>query len=194
MKNFKQGLNDKQKIIALVIFAVCLLYADMQLFIGPTMRAMKTTGPKVKELKQKYVFAKNSAVNIPKYKQQIEQFNDKLSLHKMRFSTNQEISTLLKELSTTARNTGVKIVAVKPHTPVVNTKDAGSQEAYKRFPISIRAVCGYHQLGVFLNNLENAETFMRVTDIRILSDSKDIKAHQVYLLVNTYIISGEEVS
>lgn len=190
MISFKQEINKKQKFIAFGLLALCLVVADLRLFVGPTLKSIKTTGPQLSQAQRKYAFAKSAVVNIPRYKQQIDEFNSKLSLHKKRFSTNKEISSLLKELSTTARNTGVKIVAVRPHAP----QEEVSEEAYRRFPISINAVCGFHQLGVFLNSLENADTFMRVTDIKITSDPADIKGHQVYILINTYIISGEGVS
>lgn len=194
MTSFKQELNKKQKIIVFGIIGLCVVFADLRLLIGPWMKTIKTVGPKVSEAHREFAFAKDAATNIPKYRQQIAQYNDKLSLQKKRFSTNQEISSLLQELSTLAKNTDVKIVAVKPHPPIVKTEKEISEGAYKRFPISVRAVCGYHQLGAFLNNLENARTFMRVSDIRISTDSKNITGHQVYLLVSTYILSGEEAS
>jgi len=62
---------------------------------------------------------------------------------------------------------------------------------YQKFPISINAACGYHQLGTLLTRLENADTFMRVADIRITANPQNRTEHMVFILVNTYVLAEE---
>jgi len=171
------------------VITFCLLFANFKLFFKPTINSLKETLPQVKELQSKVIFVRNSIANIPRYKIQIEDLRKKLSFHKKKFSTKKEISYLLKELSDMAKDSGVKITAIKPYPAITTAELDGATTAYQKFPISIKATCGYHQLGSFLSELENADTFMRISDIRITETSQNPLEHLVYILVNTYIIT-----
>ncbi len=189
MKNFKQELLKNRKLVIYGIITLCLLIANYALFLKPTMASLAKTTPKLRRLQRELTTRQNAVANIPRYKAQIEEMREKLSSQKKRLSTKQEISSLLKRLSEIAKDSGVKILSIKPH-PVIagQQRDTGSG-TYQKYPISIKAVCGYHQLGIFLNKLENADTFMRVSDIKITADNKDFAQHLVYILVNTYILN-----
>lgn len=190
MRNLRRELYKKQKVVIYGLLTLCLLFGNYRLFFRPTVGSLIKTVPKAIDLQRKLNFARSAVANIPKYKQQTKELNRKLSSYKKKFSTQQEISSLLKELSDMARSAGVKIVALKPHPAVVASKKKDSNSAYKKFPISIQAACGYHQLGTFLNKLENAGIFMRVTDIKMTGNSRNPREHLVQILVNTYIITG----
>jgi Tfp pilus assembly protein PilO len=153
------------------------------------MASLGKTWPKLQELERKITIVNNDIANIQRYKGQIEDLRGKLSLYKKKFSTEQQISLLLKELSDIAKNSGVKIVAIKPYPAVTETQQSASLGAYQKFPISITAICGYHQLGTFLSELENGDIFMRITDMRITADNQNPVEHNVHMIVNTYILT-----
>lgn len=189
MRSLRLEIYKKQRLIIYVLITLCLLFGNYKLFFKPTIGSLIKTLPKARELQRNLNFARDAMVNIPKYKKQIEELRSELSSYRKKFSTKQETSYLLKELSEMAKNSGVKIIAIKPHAAVIATQQGVSKGVYQKFPISIQAVCGYHQLGSFLNKLENADIFMRVTDINITSNPQDSLAHLVNILLNTYIIT-----
>ena len=189
MKNFKQELLKNQKLVVYGIITLCLLVANYALFLKPTMASLAKTTPKLRQLQRELAASQSAVVNIPRYRVQIEEMKERLSHQKKKLSTKQEISSLLKGLSEIAKDSGVKILSIKPYPAVAGVgQDIGSG-TYQKYPISIKAICGFHQLGTFLNKLENADTFMRVSDIRITANSKDITQHHIYVLVNTYILN-----
>lgn len=189
MKNLRREIYKKQRLLIYVVVTLCLLFGNYKLFFKPTIGSLIKTLPRARELQRDFNFARKSVADIPAYKKQIEQMQGELSSYRKKFSTKQETSYLLKELSEMAKNSAVKIIAIKPYSAVIAAPQDAAKGAYQKFPISIQAICGYHQLGLFLNKLENADTFMRVTDINIASNPADPLAHQVYILVNTYIIT-----
>ncbi|MFC1806848.1 type 4a pilus biogenesis protein PilO [Candidatus Omnitrophota bacterium] len=192
MKNWKQEIIKNQKLVIYGVITLCLLIANFNLFIKPTISSLKDTVPKVRDLQRQLNSANIAIANKPRYESQIKDLSGRLSSHKKRFSTERQISALLKRLSQMAQNSGVKILSIKPHPAVTNSQQSNSISAYQKFPISINAKCGYHQLSTFLNKLENADTFMRVTDIKIANDPKSIMEHSSYILINTYVISSQE--
>jgi Tfp pilus assembly protein PilO len=189
LKNFRTQFIKNQKLIIYGIITACLLIANYTLFLKPTVVSLKDTLPRVTQMKRQFAADTNLIANIPRFKSQIEDMRKSMASFNKRFSTKQEISELLAGLSDIAKDSDVKILSVKPH-PVVDVQSSQAVSGvYQKFPISIRAICGYHQLGAFLNRFANEETFMRVADIKITADPKDPSQHMVYILVNTYIVS-----
>jgi Tfp pilus assembly protein PilO len=189
LKDFKAEIVKNQKLILYGIITLALVFANYRLFLKPIFSSLVQTTPRLNQEKKQLVSDQSMVSNIPRYKTQIEQMREAMSAHNKKFSTEQEISELLKGLSEIAKASGVKIVSIRPHPMVESKADSFTSSVYQKFPISIRAVCGYHQLGVFLNRLENNETFMRISDIKIVSDQKESTQHLVYILVNTYVLS-----
>ena len=189
MKNFRQELVKNQKLVIYGVITLCLLVANYTLFLKPTMASLAKTTPKLRQLQRQLVVDENAVASIPRYRTQIEDMRSKLSKQKKKLSTKQEISSVLKGLSEIAKDSDVKILSIKPYPAVTGQQQSTVSSAYQKYPISIKAVCGYHQLGIFLNKLESADTFMRVSDIKITADTKDYTQHLVYVLVNTYILN-----
>ncbi len=189
MKNFRQELVKNQKLIIYGIITLCLLIANYTLFLKPTMASLSKTTPKLRQMQRQLAVDENEVASIPRYRTQIEDMRGRLSKQKKKLSTKQEISSVLKGLSEIAKDSDVKILSIKPYPAVTGQQQNAVSSAYQKYPISIKAVCGYHQLGIFLNKLENADTFMRVSDIKIAADVKDYTQHLVYVLVNTYILN-----
>jgi Tfp pilus assembly protein PilO len=190
LRDLKTQIIKNQKLVICGVIALCLLLADYMFFLKPSVLSLIKTVPQLRNLKNQLATDRNLAANIQSYKIQIERMRNMMSSYKKKFSTAQETAYLLKGLSDMAKESHIKIAYIKPH-PAVETRPAGaSAGVYHKFPISIKAVCGFHQLGVFLSKLENDETFMRVSDLKISSDEKDPSSHLVYILVNTYLLSG----
>ena len=192
MKNLKQKIYKNQKLVIYGIIAFCIISADYVLFFKSLIADLKKTLPQAAQVHSRLTNANNAVVNIPRYEAQIKELRSRLSSYNKRFSTQQQISSLLQELSDIAKNSGVKITSVKPHSAVTQAQQGTATAVYKKFPISITATCGYHQLGIFLNNLENADTFMRIADISITADTNKSSERAVYIVVNTYILTDEK--
>jgi Tfp pilus assembly protein PilO len=98
----------------------------------------------------------------------------------------------LENLSEMAKDSNIKIVGIVPAISYFkDDKSANKSQIYREIPILITAKSGYHELGHFLNNLENADRFMKVADIDIKSNKTSPKKHDVELMVCTYILLPE---
>ena len=85
-----------------------------------------------------------------------------------------------------AKSANTKIVGIMPVTG--KEEKAEKNQIYKEIPILISAKSGYHELGRFLNSLENSDRFMKVGDMHIRANPATPKKHDVELLVLTYIL------
>jgi Tfp pilus assembly protein PilO len=189
LKNFKARLIKNQRPVIYGIITICLLIADYSLFLRPIFTSIKETMPCLGQMKRQLAADRALVANIPVFQSQIEAMRETMASSNKGFSNKQEISQLLAGVSDMAKDSGVKIVSIRPHTVVDTPAGNMGSGICQRFPISIRAICGYHQLGAFLSRFANDETFIRVADISIKSDPKDPLQHMAYILVNTYILS-----
>jgi type IV pilus assembly protein PilO len=188
LKNLQQEIYKNQKIIIYAVIACCVIFTDYHFFLRSLIAGIQQRSPQLKQLKRRLDTANNNVASIPRYENQIKELQETLSSYNKKFSTQQQISSLLQELSDMAKDSGVRITSVKPHSAVLEAQQ-GAVTAYKKFPISISATCGYHQLGIFINKVENSDTFMRVADITITANSNTPASHIVNMVINTYILT-----
>lgn len=119
-------------------------------------------------------------------RKKVGDYKDKIELYEQKLPAQQEIPSLLENLSKMARNANISIIGI---TPVVLKMQKEQKSAvYKEIPILITAKSGYHELGRFLSNLENGDRFMKVVDISIKANSTTPKKHDVELMVYTYVL------
>ncbi|MDP3804073.1 MAG: type 4a pilus biogenesis protein PilO, partial [Candidatus Omnitrophota bacterium] len=124
--------------------------------------------------------------NIDKYKSEIGAYKDKVERYERMLPAEQEIPTLLESLSGMARSSGVKIVGITPVAISEEKKQEG--QIYREIPILISAKSGYHELGNFLDKLEDSDRFMKVADIEIKANKAAPRKHDVEQLVLTYVL------
>ncbi len=150
---------------------------------------LSKTGKAMSDLKE----AQIEISRIDKYKTDIATFKEKVDLYEKKLPAEQEIPSLLENLSTLAKKSSISIVGITPVAPV-STKDQKVQKSsiYQEFPILVSAKSGYHELGSFLSSLENADRFMKVVDIEVNLNKATPKKHDVDLMVYTYILLKEK--
>jgi len=189
--NIKDNIIKNQKLILYGIIGLCVLAADFYFVIKPVIGGLIKIIPDVSAKASRVNIMDVDVASIPRYENQIKKIKQKLAGYKSRFSTKEEISPLLKNLSDTAKACGVKIESINPLESIERGK-AKIPGAYRKFPIFLRAISGYHSFGLFLNKLENGDTFMRVTDLKISGDTSGAANHRFDVTVVTYILGAPE--
>ncbi len=180
--------NQKQIMIFLVLMAVLLVIVYFNFILTPQVTRVVHVVIEMSRQGADLKNAKRDILNVPKFKHAILSYKEKVDSYERMLPAEQEIPTLLENLSAMAKSSGVKIDSIMP----VAKKEEKAQNAaqvYQEIPIRITAKSGYHELGAFVANLENAERFMKVVDISIRSNKQSPKRHDVEILVLTYILT-----
>ncbi|MFX0211381.1 MAG: type 4a pilus biogenesis protein PilO, partial [Candidatus Hodarchaeota archaeon] len=114
------------------------------------------------------------------------QLHEKLDYYERSLPSEKEIPAVLEYVSAAAKELNVRITEIRP---IGQDKDKGKAPTiYYKAPILLKAECGYHQLGRFLNKLESADRFMKIDDIKIETNSRTSDIHNVELIVVTYVM------
>ena len=197
LKNFdfkNIDLKDRQTQQFLIVITVSVIVAVLYLyfvFVPQAARVVSLIG-KLGKMKVELSSAKSMITGMDELKKKLKEYNEKVELYEKKLPVEQEIPSLLENLSGMAKDANIKITSIMPSVPSFKEDGARKQlNIYKEIPILITAKSGYHELGYFLSNLENADRFMKVVDIGIKANRASPKKHDIELMVCTYVLLPE---
>jgi type IV pilus assembly protein PilO len=136
--------------------------------------------------------ARSLIADMDTLKKKAADFESKIEHYEKKLPAEQEVPSLLENLSKMARNANTTIASITPvpASTVKGQRERGGQ-VYKEMPISITARSGYHELGRFIDHLENGDRFIKVVNISIKANATTPRKHDVGLIVYTYVLPAE---
>jgi Tfp pilus assembly protein PilO len=176
---------DKKNIILAVIVGLTLIYVDFSFVLKPQLQASKVIDGKIRERKKEINKVKLDLQASRDIKLEQEKEGKQLSKAKKIISEG-EMPALLKVISDLANKNQVRLNQIKPSR---DTKDAKSAKAQKfdTISISLDLTAGYHQLGAFINDMENGDALVWLSDLRVVSNPNDFFHQDVRLIFKAYV-------
>ena len=179
-------LRDKldNKTILLIILVwliiICITFSFLIKLQLATIRAV--TGKIIRLEKDTDALTKNLAL------MQQEKIKQKTVSKAKKIIPEEEVSLLLQDISNIANKHNVKIMELKP-SKESKAKETKATPTAELTPILITLdlFCSYHNLGSFINDLENAEVFMAVEELKITPQQADYFKQRVSLVLKTYV-------
>jgi len=191
LKNMPEvKLDDAQKKILLISLGTIaiIILAYFFLLLKPTLGKLMDVAPRVQKLGMEIRAVTNDLEFEERLRAKRASLEDQLKSYANKLSRERELPSLLEDLSSTARTSNVKILGITPEDKALakKTQALKESEVYQEHPISVTAQSGYHELGTFINTLENNERFMQMADISITANKTNPKRHDVELVVYAY--------
>lgn len=181
--------QDKEKTLKLAgVVALIAISLYFYIFIRPTFSELSILGKDIRMLRADIKNVEDALAKEGLLQKRLEDVYNKALLYEKKLPAEHEIPILLEELSTMAKLTYVKILGINPLSPKRHSAKGGDKKPYSEIPIAVTAQSGYHQLGAFINRLEKADRFMKVSDIDISGNTNNKRVHRVELVVSTYIL------
>lgn len=182
--------NARTRILLLTVSAVlaaAALYIYF-VFVPQVMGVFKLSG-NVGKMKSELKSARVVIADFERLNNNLKERGQKVESYEKKLPAEQEIPVLLENLSNMAKDSDIKIVGIVPAMSYFKVDLSANQNPiYREIPILITAKSGYHELGSFLNSLENADRFTKVVDIGIKANRTSPKKHDVELMICTYIL------
>ena len=184
--------NKPQTIIFIALASLLTAIVYLYFILGPQIRALTAVLSRTGKVSAELKSAEALIAQKDSFRKNIEAFREKVDYYEKRLPAEQEIPSLLENLSAMAKRSNIKILGITPVQTPPNDQSSQKGKIYKEIPILIGAKSGYHELGSFLSSLEDADRFMKVVDIEISANKMTPKKHDVDLIVCTYVLLSEK--
>lgn len=179
---FKTIELDEKKIAVLLLTGLLLVYLDAAFIIKSQFRAINKTGAKITKLKKDTVNLRQELTGLSKTRPaQGEDIKAKKLISEGQFPS------LLERISSLANQYKVKIMQIKPSKAAAAKDEIVGGKSFSHTELVLNLSCGYHQLGSFINALENDQIFIAVEGIKILPSMNDYLSQEVNLTLKTYV-------
>lgn len=182
VKQFKQLQLDESTKNFIVIILIIVIY--LGLFFSPKIKQCLALFREASQLKAEIIATRRDWASMNTLKAELLRLNERKDYYEKRLPGKKEIPAVLEYLSSAAKKLNVRLSEIKP----VEQEVSGGQIFYS-VPILLKAECEYHQLGRFLNELEKADRFMKISDIKIIANPKQAGALCIQLIIVTYVMS-----
>lgn len=179
--------KEQQRTIVLAVLAIFILAVGFYyLSFKNNLKALRILRPQIQRLKLDARSIRKDLSTIEILRKQIRDTKDRSRFAEGNFVHSEETTPILEKLSAIANESRVKIVQMRPLKSVTGPR-------YGRFtvidmPVSIRFKGTYHNIGRFINGVENSVLFMKLTDIAIESDYNDVRNHDAEFIVSAYAV------
>lgn len=135
-------------------------------FFMPILMQNKKSVGQVKQLQLMIQGAKTRIARIPEMKQQKEMYGARLEEVRKQFFDPQDIDQIIKVISTTATQAGVRISSSRPSSRAVEFP-APFNQMYMAASYELTLEGPYHRLGTWLNSLERYPKSFGVHDLAL---------------------------
>jgi|GEM_PF-525559 len=194
-------LHDKKKLAALVVGLLVFLYLDFAFVIGAQMKGAGAAKKKIVDLRKDIESFRSDSAFVKR-----TSLPSAAPIALKRLPAEREIPSVMQAISAIANENGVRIMQIDASRNVKSSRKSPAQsrsrkgaKAAKDAPdsdpaagltqvaIKLDIVAGYHNLGNFINGIENAEKLCIIEDLTITRDASNPLKQNVNMVVKTYV-------
>jgi hypothetical protein len=178
----------KQHKILIAIFFILILYVDVSYILKAQVAGLNSLKPKISKLKIELTSLNQGLESMRLVKGQPAALAQKKSLKSSRILSQSKVTELLQEISSVANKFNIQVVQLRPSRPVQPEKVlTGGKDKLGPLLINLDLVADYHNLGRFIQALEDSAVFMGVSELEISTQSPDYMKQKVTLVLKTYV-------
>lgn len=179
---------DNKKIILVILFSVLLLYLDINFVFKNQLGALKKIEPAIVGLKKNLENLKSDLVKMQELKKKQIGPPEK-AVKAKKIIPSEQLASLLQNLYEIANKNDVKIEQIKPakDTQISKQDKLPGMDKFQPVLITLDLESDYHNLGKFINDIENGKIFISVQSAKITSQQADFFKQKVNLVLRTYV-------
>jgi type IV pilus assembly protein PilO len=147
---------------ALVIAIVCVAVAaaGVYLFTIEKLASLASLEKKELDLKTEFEGKQKKSANLQDYRDQLAQIETSLAIMIKQMPTQEEVASLLIDISQTGLASGLEFRLFQPRAPI-------AKDFYSELPISIQVIGKYEELSLFVSGLASLPRIVTVHDVKI---------------------------
>jgi type IV pilus assembly protein PilO len=155
---------------AAIMLIVCVAVVSIGVYFDTLdqLARLKSAEEKETALTREFEEKQKKAVNLQDYEDQLTQIESLLDKMIREMPTEEEVASLLIDISQTGLASGLEFKLFKPDTPI-------RKDFYSELPINIQVIGSYEQLGLFVSGLAALPRIVTLHNVNIAPEVKDGK-------------------
>ena len=186
-----KAMPPKYFFTVLGLAVVVLVALDVLLIARPQINSLFVLNDKARQLKADIDQLSDNKLRLSKYRSNLEDAQRQMKDFEAMVHKEGEIPSVLKAVSTLANDYGVKIDQLVPQKSDGVVLVQNGDGKYGTLSIMVRARAGYHDLGRFLNRLEQEHVFWQLDALDIVADDQQLGRHVVKMQMKILILGGK---
>jgi len=180
---------DTQKIMLIVLTSVIVFYIDFNFIFKAQLKALGKSGIQIVNVKKGLDNFKKDFKNMQDLKARLTLLPQKEAPKAKKIILENQFAGLLQDISKTANNNEVRILQLRPLREPQNAATYQIRAVNGLTPLFVilDLSSGYHNLGKFINELENLQAFVGVKDIKITTLDDNYLKQKISLILYTYV-------
>jgi len=165
------------KIILAVIPAIIIIVVAFLVFILPKNKEIKDLETKIIAQESEIAKSQSKAEKLPELIAINEDLKNKLNELKTQLPEEEEVTSLLKQVSDFAIKSGLKVDLWKPANRTMH-----SSGIVYEIPVTVELLGSYHNLGHFFSNITSLHRIVNISNLRL--SEKEIVGQNALLQIN----------
>ena len=166
--------------VMVLVLAAALLFVGYKYLIQPEKDALIKLERQEQQLKASFLAKKELVVNLPAYKEQMIEIQDRFGVVLKQLPDKTEVPALLVDISQAGLARGLQFQQFKPAA-------ARTDEFYITLPISISVVGQYNQLAEFVSDLASLPRIVTLGDMTISREQSNTLIMKAQLFTYQYL-------
>jgi len=158
-----EKLSKIQRILAFAGILLLTIGAFGYFMYYPKMKDIQKLGSDYIELDKKLSASKNTAKNLPKLKEEMNNAEAQLKVVMKALPETKEIPTLLESISLSGQEAGLEFVLFQPG-------NEQNKSFYAEIPVSIQLSGNYHNVALFFDKVARLPRIVNIQDISMKPD------------------------
>jgi Tfp pilus assembly protein PilO len=178
---------DKQKKILIVIICAIIIYVDASFILKTQIAALNSLNSKIVRSKSDLVNLNRDLIKMRASKGGKSEVAQKTIIKSSKLLLEGQLSGLLRDISIEANKFDIKIYQIRPGREIQAAKSAVGGDKFIPVLITLDLTGDYHNLGKFINNLENFPVFLGVQELKVSTGLADYLKQKIILALKTYV-------
>ena len=148
------------KVVGIVLIAGAIIFAGYWFVIKGQIETLERAQAREQQLRVQFLDKKELAINLPAYRQQMEEMEDTFGVLLRQLPDRTEVPDLLVDITQAGLSRGLEFVLFKPES-------ARTADFYAIVPVTVQIIGTYHQLAQFVSDLAELPRIVTVGNIDI---------------------------
>jgi Tfp pilus assembly protein PilO len=159
-----RSLDEKNLYYVFIIALIIIFALDYFILMRPQLNSLLKIGGNVATMTDDLKQAKDNISKLESYKQDVERLKTEYDIEQTKIRSKEEVSFIMEKISVLADKNHIKIDQILPRMEGQKEILDNKKLTYFSLPIEIEARASYHNFGEFINDLERADVYFKISD------------------------------